>query len=47
MFHWKEEQVKGHVYVYVLALFILQAIDYIASKSSLNRSTRTIIQKLS
>ena len=46
MFHWKEERVKGHVYVCVLALFILQAIDYIASQSSLNQSARTIIQKL-
>jgi len=26
MFHWKEERVKGHVYVYVLALFILRQL---------------------
>jgi len=47
MYHWKEERVKGHVYVCVIAYFIISAIEYLAKKANLNQSARKILQQLS
>lgn len=47
MYHWKEERVKGHVYICVLAYFIVNAIEYKAQKSKLNKSARKILKELS
>lgn len=46
MYHWKEDRVKGHVYVCVIAYFLIEAIEYIAHKTALNKSARTILQQL-
>lgn len=46
MYHWKEQRVKGHVYVCVIAYFLIQAVEYIAKQASLNSTARTILQKL-
>ena len=45
--HYKEARVEGHVYVCVLAYFIINAIDYIARNKRLNRSARKILRQLS
>ncbi|MEI3615058.1 IS1634 family transposase, partial [Pseudogracilibacillus sp. SO30301A] len=46
MYHWKEERVKGHVYVCVIAYFLMQSIDYIAQQAGLNVTARTILHQL-
>jgi len=47
IYHRKEERVKGHVYVCVIAYFIITAIEYIAKKASLNKSVKKILRELS
>ena len=44
--HRKENRVKGHVYVCVLAYFLMAAIEYIARHKELNRSGRKILRQL-
>jgi transposase len=45
--HRKEIRVEGHVYVCVLAYFIINAIEYTAKKKNLNQSARKVLRKLS
>jgi transposase len=45
--HRKEIRVEGHVYVCVLAYFIIAAIEYIAMDKKLNKSARKILRQLS
>lgn len=47
MYHWKESRVKGHVYVCVLAYFIMIAIEYIAHQKNVKLSARKILGQLS
>jgi transposase len=47
MYHRKEVRIKGHVYVCVLACFMMTAIEYIAQKKKINTSARKILRKLS
>jgi transposase len=46
MYHWKEERVKGHVYVCVIAYFLMMAIEYIAKQHSYEKTARAILQQL-
>lgn len=47
MYHRKEVRVKGHVYICVLAYFVVIAIEYISQKKNLNKSAHKILQELS
>lgn len=47
MYHWKESRVKGHVYICVLAYFIMIAIEYIAGQKKARLSARKILDQLS
>jgi len=47
MYHRKENRVKGHVYVCVIAYFIVAAIEYISKKANLDKSARKILRQLS
>jgi len=44
--HRKKIRVKGHVYVCVLAYFIITVIEYIAFHKKLNKSARKILRQL-
>src|SRR5699024_8234713 len=46
MYHWKEERVKGHVYVCVIAYFLIMAVEYIAKQHSYDKTARAILQQL-
>jgi len=47
MYHWKEVRIKGHVYLCVLAYFIIAALEYLSKKKGLNMSARKILRSLS
>jgi len=47
MYHRKESRIKGHVYICVIAYFIIAAIEYISKKTNLNKSARKILRQLS
>jgi len=46
MFHRKESRVKGHVYICVIAYFLMNAIEYISKNNNLNKSARNILRLL-
>lgn len=46
MYHWKEERVKGHIYICVLAYFVTIAIEYIAQGKKVNKSACKILNEL-
>ena len=45
--HRKKNHVEGHVYICVMAYFILTAIEYTAAKKKLDKSARKILRQLS
>jgi transposase len=47
MYHWKEVRVKGHVYLCVLAYFVIAAIEYLSKKKGIKLSARKILRSLS
>jgi transposase len=47
IYHWKENRVKGHVYMCVIAYFLMMAIEYTSKCTSLHRSGRKILRLLS
>jgi len=47
MYHRKESRVKGHVYMCVLAYFLVIAIEYIAQQKNVKMSARKILRQLS
>jgi len=47
MMHYKQIRVEAHVYLCVIAYFILTACEYISRKKELNVSTPKILKKLS
>lgn len=47
MYHRKEVRIKGHIYVCVLACFMMTAIEYVAQKKKINKSARKILRELS
>ena len=46
MFHCKESRIKGHVYICVIAYFLMIAIEYISKDENLNKSARSILRIL-
>lgn len=46
MYHWKEERVKGHVYICVLSYFVIMAIEYIAQQKKVQKSARKLLREL-
>lgn len=46
MYHWKEERVKGHVYICVLSYFVIMAIEYIAQQKKVRKSARKLLREL-
>ncbi|MDQ0255320.1 transposase [Evansella vedderi] len=46
MYHRKEECVKGHVYVCVIAYFLVMAIEYLEQRESYNNTARVILHYL-
>lgn len=46
MFHRKESRIKGHVYICVIAYFLMIAIEYISKDENLNKSARSILRIL-
>ena len=47
MYHWKENRVKGHIYMCVLAYFLMMAIEYTSKRASIHLSGRKILRLLS
>jgi transposase len=47
IYHWKENRVKGHVYMCVIAYFLMMAIEYTSKCTNLHRSGRKILRLLS
>jgi len=47
IYHRKEDRVKGHVYLCVIAYFIITAIEYIAKEAKHHISARKILRQLS
>jgi len=46
MYHWKDVRVKGHVYLCVLAYFVISAIEYLSKKNGVELSARKILRFL-
>ena len=46
MYHWKNERVKGHVYICILAYFVTMAIEFISQKKKVNKSACKIMNEL-
>lgn len=46
MYHWKEERVKGHIYICVLSYFVIMALEYIAQQKKIQKSARKILREL-
>lgn len=46
MYHWKEERVKGHVYMCVLSYFIINTIKYKLEKTQMNLTPTKLLNKL-
>ena len=46
MYHRKEERVKGHIYVCVLAYFVIMALENIAQQKNIKKSARKILREL-
>ncbi len=47
IYHWKENRVKGHIYMCVIAYFLMMAIEYTSKCTNLHRSGRKILRLLS
>jgi len=47
MHHWKEIRVKGHVYLCVLAYFVIAAFEYLSKEKGVTMSARKILRSLS
>lgn len=46
MYHWKDVRVRGHVYLCVLAYFVISAIEYLSQKKGVKLSARKILRSL-
>ncbi|KFD40884.1 hypothetical protein HY02_07430 [Peptococcaceae bacterium SCADC1_2_3] len=46
MYHWKDVRVKGHVYLCVLAYFVISVIEYLSKKKGMRLSARKILRFL-
>ena len=47
MYHWKDVRVKGHVYLCVIAYFVISVIEYLSKKKGIKLSARKILRSLS
>jgi transposase len=47
LYHWKEQRVKGHIYMCIIAYFFMMAIEYTSKQKNLGLSGRKILRLLS
>ena len=47
LYHWEEKRVKGHIYMCIVAYFMMMAIEYTSKCTNLTLSGRKVLRLLS